>query len=275
MGRESGPSAFVVVLTVLEGFAFVGVGTALPPVGESITALDVLFGLAAVLTVLATGKLAGRRSSRRRAGSRRAADPSPGVVIPLEELASRIGARVPARPAVAEPPQEPAAIAPLAATSTQTNRSVDPLTGLFGLPALAAGAATSLELEGHKCAVIVFDVDRFTGLSEHGNLPDELGTQLVATALWSNLRQEDLAARFGGDRFVVFLDGCDRVAAERVVARVKKSVVSLCAAVGRKVSLSAGIAASSGGTDLYGLIAQADPQRQGRRAGGWRLSRPA
>ena len=264
MGKEGNFPHFVVALTVVEGFAFVGLGTTIR-VGQGLTALDVLLGLAAVLTVLATVKLAGRRSSRRRAASRRAAASLPAMVIPLAELAVRIGARALT--------QEPVQVAtePLAPGA---DGSADTVTGLIGLAALAAGAATSIEL-GHSCAVIVFDVDAFTDQGEPGDLPDDLAAQVVATALWSNLRREDLAARYGGDRFVVFLDRCERVEAERVMARVTKSVGNLSTAVGRPVGLAAGIATSSGGYDLYGLIDLADPQRrQGRRASGW-LPRPA
>ena len=82
---------------------------------------------------------------------------------------------------------------------------------------------------------------------------------VVLLAVRASLRSSDVAARYGGDEFIVLLDGCDDEGAARIVHRIRHTVGALSSGAGEPISLSAGIASFPAcGDDLDELIRQAD-----------------
>jgi diguanylate cyclase (GGDEF)-like protein len=79
----------------------------------------------------------------------------------------------------------------------------------------------------------------------------------VADALVANTKNYDVAARYGGDEFVVLLPGCSRDDALRVAERVRSGISR---AVGEApVTISAGVATvPDNATDAERLMAAAD-----------------
>jgi diguanylate cyclase (GGDEF)-like protein len=73
------------------------------------------------------------------------------------------------------------------------------------------------------------------------------------------MRAEDLASRYGGDEFVVFLPDCPVESALRIMERIRAVVAGVTAASGATVTASVGLALSADGTaDLDDLVKTAD-----------------
>ncbi len=70
-------------------------------------------------------------------------------------------------------------------------------------------AIRSAGRDGHKVAVVYFDLDRFKPVNDtHGHAVGDRLLQLVARRLRAGLRESDTLARVGGDEFVVLLPRC-------------------------------------------------------------------
>ena len=82
---------------------------------------------------------------------------------------------------------------------------------------------------------------------------------LVAAAIRANLRAQDLASRYGGDEFVVFLADCPVESALPIMERIRAVVAGVTAASGSTVTASVGLALSpDGGAELDDLVRTAD-----------------
>ncbi len=62
---------------------------------------------------------------------------------------------------------------------------------------------------------------------EFGHLVGDLALRAVADCLKDELRGYDALGRFGGDEFVVVLDGVDRDAAMRIAVRLTQAISTL------------------------------------------------
>lgn len=76
--------------------------------------------------------------------------------------------------------------------------------------------------DGHKVALIYFDLDKFKPVNDtYGHAVGDRLLQLVARRLRAGLRETDTLARIGGDEFVVLLPRCDELAdAARVAENI-------------------------------------------------------
>jgi diguanylate cyclase (GGDEF)-like protein len=107
-------------------------------------------------------------------------------------------------------------------------------------------------------SLLVFDVDHFKQVNDtYGHQTGDTVLREVADALVANTKNYDVAARYGGDEFVVLLPGCSRDDALRVAERVRASIAR---AVGEApVTISAGVATvPDNATDAERLMAAAD-----------------
>ncbi len=107
----------------------------------------------------------------------------------------------------------------------------DTLTGLFNrfsLQSRLAQAVTRAKREKRLLAVLFIDMDRFKSIND--TLGHAVGDALlveVARRLRENMRESDIAARFGGDEFVAVLTEVEnRAAAEAVAYKILRSLGS-------------------------------------------------
>ena len=145
--------------------------------------------------------------------------------------------------------------------SIETRAELDPTTGLLNRQAFRELVAAQLRRPRRgPSAVAVVDLDGFKAVNDSRGHPagDEV-LGLVATAIRANLRTEDLASRYGGDEFVVYLADCPVDSALRIMERIRAVVEAVTAASGSTVTASVGLALSAGGTpDLDDLVDTAD-----------------
>ncbi len=163
----------------------------------------------------------------------------------------------------------------------------DPLTGLCNRRAFMdelARRIDRLEQDGLPGALLYIDLDQFKALNDsRGHDAGDEALCLAAQLLRETTRPTDLLARFGGDEFVVWLDGADAFAAAERAEQLRLAgpsrLARLTSGQGPCVTLSIGIAARwpGQGEDAESLLHRADQamyavKRAGR--GHWRVAQP-
>jgi diguanylate cyclase (GGDEF)-like protein len=145
--------------------------------------------------------------------------------------------------------------------SIETRAELDPTTGLLNRQAFRELVATHLRRPRRgPLAIAIVDLDGFKAVNDSQGHPagDEV-LSLVATAIRANMRAEDLASRYGGDEFVIFLPDCPVESALRIMERIRAVVAGVTAASGSTVTASVGLALSADGRgDLDDLVRTAD-----------------
>jgi diguanylate cyclase (GGDEF)-like protein len=135
---------------------------------------------------------------------------------------------------------------------------VDALTGLLnrrGFEERLAAEVARATREGHPLAVVNLDLDHFKRVNDHqGHEAGDRALARVGAVIADQVRGGDLAARWGGEEFVVVLPGADVQAAHAFAERVRDAV----AATGDGLTVSAGVAVSAGAPDPQALLAAAD-----------------
>ncbi|HXX36886.1 MAG TPA: diguanylate cyclase [bacterium] len=119
----------------------------------------------------------------------------------------------------------------------------DGLTGLANhralWDALEREVARALR-DGHFLSVLMVEIDRFKLANDHfGHLQGDVILSAVADVLKQHTRAGDLAARFGGDEFVLLLPGASKEDAAGIAERVRRyveeipgDITSLTASIG-------------------------------------------
>lgn len=140
----------------------------------------------------------------------------------------------------------------------QREAETDALTGLFNRRALFE---RSLRLRG-SVAVVVFDIDHFKQVNDrHGHQVGDTVLQTFASLLAANVRDGDLAARLGGEEFVIILPDTTTDDAAQIAERIRQNfaVQQFISSSGNfAVTVSAGIAGGDNDADIIALLRQAD-----------------
>lgn len=149
----------------------------------------------------------------------------------------------------------------------------DPLTGLANRRALAGTIREwqhSLDTPG-EASLLLVDVDHFKVVNDrYGHDEGDRVLVLLADKLQLSVRDQDLAVRYGGEEFVVWLPTTDREGAEKIAQRVHHNVHDILVA-GESITVSVGAATARGinGPQLMQrLIEQADKALYYAKAGG-------
>ena len=135
---------------------------------------------------------------------------------------------------------------------------VDPLTALYNRRhffSVAEGRP-----EPGPFSVIILDVDHFKLVNDtHGHAVGDQVLRAVAARIKSGIRPGDVACRYGGEEFAIFLPGADLYEAAAVGERLRAGIASGPLATDKgplAVSVSAGIAASGQGQAAVDLLVE-------------------
>lgn len=150
----------------------------------------------------------------------------------------------------------------------------DELTGLFNRRHFQRGLAEALRDEqdrGGPTSVVYFDLDAFKSIND--SFGHESGDQVLrefAQLLRSQIREDDIACRTGGEEFCVVLPHTSHAEAERLAWRVVGAVRAAGLGPRGDLTVSAGVATSPcSSEDHEHLVRQADDhllraKREGR-----------
>ncbi|HEY8533289.1 MAG TPA: diguanylate cyclase [Micromonospora sp.] len=137
----------------------------------------------------------------------------------------------------------------------------DPLTGLPNRKALAdtlRHLAPRTWAANQWLCILVCDLDRFKDINDRYGHPrgDDVLVQ-TAAALQSSLKGIGTVFRIGGEEFVAVLPGVDREYGTRIAEQLRE-VISTTPMADLSVTLSVGVAAARGHSDVSALLAEAD-----------------
>jgi diguanylate cyclase (GGDEF)-like protein len=154
----------------------------------------------------------------------------------------------------------------IAQATLEARASLDPLTGLFNRAHLSA-LSEELRLSSSTdspLALILLDIDYFKQVNDvHGHLAGDHVLVSVARILRENARDSDIPCRFGGDEFLLVLEGMDCAAATAAAERLRRAVSLADLRFGDQhmsITISAGVSAVEAGhpVDLKALMSRAD-----------------
>jgi diguanylate cyclase (GGDEF)-like protein len=149
--------------------------------------------------------------------------------------------------------------------------SIDTVTGLRNRSWLDTVLSRQLRrctIGGQPFSLINIGIDRFREFNDrHGQLCGNQALRTVARVLMDHLRPTEIAARFGGDEFLVILPSADakqaRIAAERL--RQKVMYTDIILDDGRRLpslTVSLGVAEARPGQTVDGILAVAQSALQ-------------
>jgi diguanylate cyclase (GGDEF)-like protein len=145
----------------------------------------------------------------------------------------------------------------------EAERNRDELTGLLNRRALFERAAYLFDSRGgvHSPAVVLFaDLDGFKRVNDtHGHHMGDRVLADVGSIIARTLRDSDLAARYGGDEFVLILPGSSVEGGQSVAQRLQRELTDWASENKIDVSMSVGLGqAPNHGHDLKSVIARVD-----------------
>jgi diguanylate cyclase (GGDEF)-like protein len=143
---------------------------------------------------------------------------------------------------------------------------LDPLTGAYnraGMERLAQRSLNRARQSGRSVCIAMIDADHFKAINDqHGHPAGDLVLRHLVEMLMTQLRPGDLVVRYGGEEFLLVLDGLNVMLASQVAQRLRENVATAQVqvdAVTLNYRISIGISCSDAqGFDLKKLIEAAD-----------------
>ncbi len=114
------------------------------------------------------------------------------------------------------------------------------------------------DAEGYS--LIFLDLDDLKKINDnYGHVIGDMAIKSISDAIKNNIRKDDIAARWGGDEFVILVKG-DTEVAKKLAERVKKNVKSIQISDKEEITpdLSFGITVIEKGQDIEKILKQAD-----------------
>ena len=136
--------------------------------------------------------------------------------------------------------------------------ATDPLTGLLNRRSMDEHLRTTLRA-GEPAAALLVDIDRFKRINDElGHETGDRVIQAVAAVLEAGTRDQDAVARWGGEEFLVLLQGHDQEAAWNVAERLRARVPESWGTPENQLNVSIGVAALRPGDTANTLVSRAD-----------------
>lgn len=147
--------------------------------------------------------------------------------------------------------------------SLELNSRIDPLTGLYNRGALLEAAERLLDRVAHRggrLVVMFADLDKFKAINDtQGHAAGDRVLREVGRILRKSVRETDIAARYGGDEFVLLLPETRLEQAEWVARRIQSAMARWARDNGLNVSMTIGLGeAPAHGSDLDTLLHRVD-----------------
>lgn len=147
-----------------------------------------------------------------------------------------------------------------------TEARVDVLTGLANRRAVDEELQRRLSEKSHRgtdFCVAILDIDHFKIINDrYGHLTgDVVLTECVSEVIRDSKRTVDLAARYGGDEFVIICPACDLGQASASVDRLRSGIAAKrfpLEDAELSIHVSIGVAEAQSGDDVVSLLARAD-----------------
>lgn len=122
----------------------------------------------------------------------------------------------------------------------------DPLTGLYNRRYMEDALERVVRLaerEKTEVSVIMIDLDHFKRLNDqHGHAKGDAVLRDAAAAIINQLRETDIACRYGGEELLVVLPNCGLDMAAAKAERIRASIEALSEPNGAQVTASLGVA---------------------------------
>lgn len=136
--------------------------------------------------------------------------------------------------------------------------NTDALTGLGNRRSLEARVPEIVARKDYSVAFI--DIDRFKPLNDsHGHETGDRALRLFGDVLRRALRPDDIAARWGGEEFVIVLPGVSAENAVPVIERIRESLrAALASGAVPSFTVSCGLSDSQRAPSFQAAVAQAD-----------------
>jgi diguanylate cyclase (GGDEF)-like protein len=141
----------------------------------------------------------------------------------------------------------------------------DGLTGLFNrkhFMELASMKIDHCDQQQIPCSLLMFDLDFFKKVNDtYGHLAGDEVLRCTAQQVQRAVRSADILGRYGGEEFVVFMDGADATVALKLAERIRAIVEKMdCVFEGTEIRItcSVGVMTSAGSLTLEQLVEKAD-----------------
>lgn len=145
----------------------------------------------------------------------------------------------------------------------ELHSNLDTLTGLLNRRALqdiAKNMFQRIQRNQQRFVMLFADLDKFKAVNdEYGHAAGDLVLKQFADIMREAIRTTDIAARFGGDEFVLLLEGCSLEEGENIAMRIQRQVGRWAQENSMDVSVTFGLGeAPTHGDDFTSLLEQVD-----------------
>ena len=148
----------------------------------------------------------------------------------------------------------------------------DPLTGALnrrGFDVQLAARTHSGRTHATPLCVVMVDVDHFKLVNDNfGHASGDAVLRQLSGLLKHHLRPDDVLGRFGGEEFIVLLQGCDLAEALAVAEKLRATVAAHAFAHGQPLTASFGVASWREGQPPQELVENADANLYRAKQGG-------